>query len=249
MKRWKAIALTDVLTVERLSKEFPSEFVLGPLSFEVKPGETIAILGKNGAGKTTLFQLVTGNMDPTAGSIKVLGKKLTPDSYQLKRKVGYLPQKFPFAPWVSPYEVLRYGEALLGLGMSRNEMENQLLYWDCTDFASRPFSLCSHGMKKRVGLALATIHSPELLVLDEPFSGLDLYHIKALERLITQRKGEGKTTILSTHIAQYVAMLCERVLVLDNGQIETLTPWIDLSLVDRIQKIEEYFFGKENQKA
>ena len=105
---------------------------------------------------------------------------------------------------------------------------------------------CSHGMQKRIGLGLATIHEPKVLILDEPFSGLDLFHIKALNDTIASRAAAGLITILSTHIAPYTAALCQEVYVVDRGTVAPLIPWSDAAPPARVEIIERSFFGSES---
>ena len=232
-----------VLEVNNLKKTYGGPFSLGPIEFRLDGGETIALLGKNGAGKSTFFQIITGSMDATDGEVKFLGSKLVPDSFQLKRKMGYLPQNLNLPRWVSGQEILRYGASLFELENRESKVEGALKYWDCDWFANRPLAACSHGMQKRVALALATIHNPELLILDEPFSGLDIYHIRALERVIEVRNAHKKATILCTHIGPYAAKLCQRALLFDDGQMAWLDEWQNADQAKRIDQIERHFFS------
>ncbi len=117
-------------------------------------------------------------------------------------------------------------------------------YWDCDYYASKPIATLSHGMQKRIGLAIASLHDPELLILDEPFSGLDLFHIKALEDEVKNRKKRNLTTIVSTHIAPYVARLCDDVFIVDSGQVSTLSGWQEADHLTRVDLIEAKFFAE-----
>jgi ABC-2 type transport system ATP-binding protein len=218
------------------------DFTLGPISLAVGKGEVVAFVGKNGSGKSTLFQLLTGNADLSGGKIAVMGQNMTPDRYLLKRKIGYLPQHPVLPKWVTGAEVLSYASLLHRLPEPEVKIEESLKFWDCADYKQRPLGACSHGMQKRVCLALATIHAPPLLILDEPFSGLDVFHSKALEETIAKRRASDQITLLSTHIAPYTAKMCDRAFVLDNGRLEEFSGFADLDFVGRIGKIESHFF-------
>ncbi len=219
-------------------------FQLGALSFQVDAGETIALLGKNGAGKTTLFQILTGNLDASDGEVRIANDKLTPDRPDVKRRLGYLPQNPVLPRWVTGRELLRYAAALYGLA-DKDRVETALRYWDADSYANKPIATLSYGMQKRLGLALACFHDPEVLILDEPFSGLDLYHIKALDDEILRRGKDKRATVVSTHVASFAARLCSRALILDAGKMNELDGYVAAPLLGRIESIEAAFFGKE----
>jgi heme exporter protein A len=231
-----------LLEIKNLTKSFGDVWKLGPVNLTLDSGETCALLGKNGAGKTTMFQILTGNMDAGGGEIRLQGEKLTPDVFQLKRKIGYLPQNPVLPRWASGEEILLYAAGLYEI-KDRQHFVNKLMdYWDCAYYRKKPLAALSHGMQKRVGLALASMHDPDLLILDEPHSGLDLFHIRALDDLIGTRHKNHKTTIMSTHIAPYTAKLCDRVLIIESGVVSQLEGWTDQSFVERISAIEARFF-------
>lgn len=217
-------------------------FKLGPLDLYISTGQCVGIMGQNGAGKSTLFQIITGNLKPQKGEVRILNQVMTLDNFLLKRQVGYLPQNLELPKWVCANELLSYACSLYQLPNQENLVRRTLEYWDCLYFEKKPIASCSHGMKKRVALGLATIHAPELLILDEPFSGLDLYHIKALKDLITQRKQEGKPTILCTHIAPYIANLSDSVFTLISGELTELEQWSNQNFMQRIEIIENIFY-------
>lgn len=117
-------------------------------------------------------------------------------------------------------------------------------FWDCASYRSKTLASCSFGMQKRVGLALATLHDPPCLILDEPFSGLDIFHIHALEEALGKRKDEGKTTVLSTHILPYVVRSCARVFILDEGNVKEFNSWAQKSTDEKTASIEQHFFQR-----
>lgn len=231
-----------LLEIKNLTKSFGESWKLGPVNIEVPGGEIFALLGKNGAGKSTLFQITTGNMDADAGEIRLGGERLTPDSFKLKQKIGYLPQNPVLPRWASGEEILLYAAGLYEIS-DRGTFINSLMdYWDCSYYRKKPLAALSHGMQKRVGLALSSMHEPDLLILDEPYSGLDLFHIRALDELILKRKKAGKTTVMSTHIAPYTAKLCDQVYIIESGKVSQLDQWQEQSFIERINAIESRFF-------
>jgi len=232
-----------LLEVKNLTKSFNEAWRLGPVDLNLAAGEVCALLGKNGAGKTTMFQILTGNMDAEKGEIRLQGERLTPDVFQLKQKIGYLPQNPVLPRWASGEEILLYAAGLYEISERQTFVAKLMEYWDCAYYRKKPLAALSHGMQKRVGLALASMHDPDLLVLDEPHSGLDLFHIRALDDLIKTRQKNQKTTIMSTHIAPYTAKLCSRVLIIESGVVSQLDGWSDQSFVERISAIESRFFS------
>lgn len=234
--------LEALIDVQGIQKTYKSGFELKPCDLKLFPGDTIAFLGKNGAGKSTFFQIITGNCDATKGKVYLGGERLTPDNYQMKKLIGYLPQNLQLPKWVSCLDILRYGANLYELEHASEKIKQTIAYWDCEFYQNKPLASCSHGMQKRVGLAIATIHNPKCLVLDEPFSGLDIYHTRALEKEIQRRQSEGLTTLLSTHVTPYVAKLCQKVFFIDEGQIKEVDGWNQHSSEQKINIIEQHFF-------
>lgn len=230
-----------ILYVQGLTKSWHSGFVSGPSDFSVEGGDVLGILGANGAGKSTLFQMISGNLDKDSGELLLLGKKLHPQSSELKRKIGYLPQNMQLPKWVTGREILEYAASLYGLSDRSSLLSELMETWDCAAYQDVPLAACSHGMQKRIGLALSCIHNPELLILDEPFSGLDLYHIKALTHAVRERKQKGLATILSTHIAPYVASLCTDIRLIQKGKMTGLANWQTQDEASRVTSITAFF--------
>ncbi len=224
------------LKISDLTKERSPQFTLGPLSLEIQGGETVALLGHNGAGKSTFFQLITGSAYPTTGSLVWDHQKIHPENPGSKKALGYLPQELVFPPWASARDLLGYNAALRGL--PKDLVEEHLGIWGCEDFANKPLGQLSYGMEKRVGLIFALIHNPGLLILDEPFSGLDLIHTETLFDVLASRKTSGQTTILSTHVLPYGAQLGDRCLILKKGRMGSVDCWDGKGMEERIQAIK-----------
>lgn len=235
---------TAVVTCTNLQKHF-KDFKLGPINLQLNAGETVGLMGKNGAGKTTFYQLLSGNLDASEGDIYISDKRMLPEQYTLKRQIGYLPQHMQLPQWATAHELLTYTAQLHELANPDTRVQELSRWFDCDSFLHVPVAKCSHGMQKRIGLAIANIHTPSFLILDEPFSGLDLYHIHALQQTIQDRQSQGLTTLICTHIAPYAAKLCQRILLLDNGELSICNPWPDLNQLERIDWIDRFFFPEE----
>lgn len=232
------------LRLEDLNKEFPqSGFRLGPLNLELSKGARIALFGKNGAGKTTLFQLLTGHMAADSGVIELFGQRMNVSSFELKKRIGYLPQHLELPRWVSAHDLITYALKLYEFDRLEERRSEILARWDAAYYANKPLGACSYGMQKRVGLALATVHNPELLILDEPFSGLDLFHIRTLEELLAERSSD-QVTIVSTHVASHVAKLCDRGIVVRDGKLQEIEAWSKASFMERLDLMEDQFFPR-----
>ena len=229
-----------MMTLRAISKKFSAGFQLGPCDLQVNRAETLAVLGKNGAGKSTLFNLMTANLDPSAGEVTFRGQRFIPEAFALKRELGFLPQNPVFPPWVNGAELLHYAVRLYGLDIAA--VARALQRWDGEHYQHLPLTLCSHGMQKRIGLAVATIHQPPLLLLDEPFSGLDVFHLKTLQELLATRKQQQLSNVLSTHILPLAAQLCDRAVVLKHGQLHTLPDWQQQDSGQRIAAVEKLLF-------
>ena len=230
-----------IVTCTDLQKDF-GDFALGPISIELFEGETVGLMGKNGAGKTTLFQLLTGNLDASSGEIHIDEVRMLPEQFLLKRRIGYLPQHMYLPPWATGYELLNYAAQLHEIQDPDKRLEQLTQQFDCKDFLHIPIAKCSHGMQKRIGLAIACMHKPDFLILDEPFSGLDIFHIQALKLEIQSRQDSGLSTLICTHIAPYAAKLCQRMLVMERGSLTTCDSWDSKNQIERIDWIENFFF-------
>ena len=234
---------TKLIEAIKLKRAWPTGFCLGPLDFVAGPGETIAVFGKNGAGKSTLFQLLTGSIDRSDGDLKIAGAKMSPDATSLRRKVGYLPQESTLPDWTTAEEILTYAAKLLQLPDPSAAVERELTRWDALNWRHRPICKTSHGMQRRVGLAVSLIHDPDVLILDEPFNALDIVNSRTLERTIKDRSIRGKTTLVSIHSPLLAAEICPRAVLIDQGAFEELSSWPEKSLTDRAALVERRFFG------
>jgi ABC-2 type transport system ATP-binding protein len=212
--------VSRVIEVEHLTKRYGEFTAVRDVSFDVKKGEILGFLGPNGAGKTTTLRILTCFMAPTEGRASVAGHDVVEDSLAVRREVGYLPESVPLYTEMTPRGYLHYCGALRG--MTKAERLNRVVEVadSCriADVLDKSIGKLSKGYRQRVGLAQALLHSPQVLILDEPTVGLDPKQIAETRKVIRSLAGE-HTVILSTHILPEVAMTCDRVAIINQGRI------------------------------
>ncbi|MBN2341046.1 MAG: ABC transporter ATP-binding protein [Deltaproteobacteria bacterium] len=188
------------------------------VSFSVEKGEIYGLLGPNGAGKTTTLKTMMGLISADGGSIQLLGKDAS--SHRSRENIGYLPEHAYFHEYLTPVELLDFYGKLYGMSQKsiRDKQSALLEKVGLTDAAKRPLKKFSKGMLQRVGLAQALLADPELLILDEPMSGLDPIGRKFVADLIVELNRSGKTILFSSHILSDVERLCSRVAILRKGE-------------------------------
>ncbi|MCF6210288.1 MAG: ABC transporter ATP-binding protein [Gammaproteobacteria bacterium] len=209
-----------MINVENLTKDYGGYRALDDISFSVEKGEILGFLGPNGAGKTTTMRILTCYSPPTKGKVMVAGYDCFEDSLNVRRKIGYLPERVPL------YEDMRVDEYLIFVakikGMSSRDTKHKVsqIMGDCGlgDVSKKMISSISRGYRQRVGIAQALVNDPEVLVLDEPTVGLDPKQIKEIRNLIKELAGK-HTVILSTHILPEVSLLCSRVIIINEGKL------------------------------
>jgi len=209
-----------MIRVEAISKRFVGVQALHQVSFEVGTNEVVGFLGPNGAGKTTLMRMLSGFLTPDEGTIELLGFNAITDSQEVKRRIGYLPEHCPLYPEMRVDEFLKYRAIIKGVLGRRIKDRLQTVKMQCglEQVGHRIIGQLSKGYRQRIGLADALIHEPELLILDEPTVGLDPYQIRQVRSLIREVAKE-HTVLVSTHIMQEVEAVCERVLVINSGEV------------------------------
>ncbi|MEI7481875.1 MAG: ABC transporter ATP-binding protein [Elusimicrobiota bacterium] len=192
---------------------------LDGLNLELKRGEIAGLLGLNGAGKTTIMKLMTGLLFPDAGNVSVFG--LPPSDVESKKRIGFLPELPYFYPYSTAAEALMYYAGLSGLKgpAARARVEAVIEKVGLKPHASKKAAEFSKGMMQRLGVAQAIVHDPELLILDEPVSGLDPLAIHEIRDLISQLNGEGKTVFLSSHSISELEKITDRVFILVRGRL------------------------------
>ncbi len=230
------------IVVENLSKRYGMQKAVNDISFQVNTGEILGFLGPNGAGKTTTMKIITCFMAPSAGDIKIDGNSIHSNQEKIKKNIGYLPENNPLYLDMPVLEYLEFVARLQGVPKDKIEKRILEMVVVCGLNAEKHKKIgeLSKGFRQRVGLAQAMIHNPEILILDEPTTGLDPNQIIEIRKLIRQI-GKEKTVILSTHILPEVEATCDRILIINNGKIvadgtsDTLRKQAQGSEVIRIQ--------------
>jgi len=210
------------IAVHQLSKSYGRIAALSNVSFDVQPGEVVGLLGPNGAGKTTLMKILTGYLEPDAGSVKIHGIDMLRDPEAAQRHIGYLPENAPLYGEMLVQEYLEMMAAMRGVPAEtrRDRVIDAVRATGLVDRVVQPIRTLSKGYKQRVGIAQAIIHQPQILILDEPTNGLDPAQIVEIRELI-RRLAEKTTVMLSTHILSEVEATCERIVVIMGGELRT----------------------------
>lgn len=208
------------IAVRNLTKSYGHEKAVDDISFDVKTGEILGFLGPNGAGKTTTMKIVTCYLPPNAGTVEVEGFSIADHSFEVRSKIGYLPELNPLYLDMNVLEYLEYSAQLFGIKnpLLRDRMREMVEVCGLGNVRHKDIGELSKGYRQRVGLAQAMIHDPQVLILDEPTSGLDPNQIVEIRNLI-KKLGRAKTVILSTHILSEVQATCDRVIIINKGHI------------------------------
>jgi ABC-2 type transport system ATP-binding protein len=208
------------IVVNNLTKKFGSQRAVDNISFEVKTGEILGFLGPNGAGKTTTMKILTCYMAPSDGDAKVNDLSILEYQDEIKKKIGYLPENNPLYYDMPVLEYLKFVADLQGVQKDKiqNKIAEMVYVCGLNVEKHKKIGELSKGFRQRVGLAQAMIHDPEILILDEPTTGLDPNQIVEIRKLIKEI-GKQKTVILSTHILPEVEATCDRILIINKGKI------------------------------
>ncbi|MBN1492550.1 MAG: ATP-binding cassette domain-containing protein [Candidatus Omnitrophica bacterium] len=209
-----------MIQVNNVLKRYKHVEALKGISFEVKKGEILGFLGPNGAGKTTLMRILTGFFPPTSGEVLINGKDIEKETLAIQRSIGYLPENVPLYYEMRVQHFLQYVAAIKGVSRKDRPKEIERVVRECGlfDVERRQIKTLSKGYKQRVGLAQALIGNPDVIILDEPTTGLDPKQIIEIRSLIKNMAGN-KTVILSTHILPEVSVICDRVIIINEGNI------------------------------
>ena len=209
-----------LMNIEHLSRHYGSLAAVNGLNFDLKRGEVLGFLGPNGAGKSTTMQMITGNLAPTEGKITINGIDLLDNPKLAKAEIGYLPEQPPLYLELTVAEYLRFSAKINGIQRQRqnNAVNYAINRCGLGDVKGRLIANLSKGFQQRVGIAQAIIHTPSIVILDEPTVGLDPIQIREIRQLIRDI-GKEHSVILSTHILPEVQMTCDRVQIIHKGQL------------------------------
>jgi ABC-2 type transport system ATP-binding protein len=217
------------IRIDKLSKRYGNIQALAAVSAEIAPGEVIGLLGPNGAGKTTLMKILTGYLEPDDGDAFIHGIDVVADPLTAQRRIGYLPESAPLYGEMVVQEYLDMMAAMRGVAPSdrRKRVIEAIRATGLDERVLQPIGTLSKGFRQRVGIAQAIVHRPDILILDEPTTGLDPTQIVEIRDLI-KRLAEKTTVLLSTHILAEVEATCERVLVIMRGELRADAKLADL---------------------
>ena len=213
-----------MIETEGLSKRFGDTQAVSELSLRISAGEVMGFLGPNGSGKTTTIRLLMGLLRPSAGRASILGRDCHADAVALKRDVGYLPDEPFLYPYLSGVEILELVAGLHGFARAEGRRRATAIAEDLgLGEGARAYTVTySLGMKKRLALALALIHDPQVLIMDEPTYGLDPAGAKQMRETITNLAARGRTIFLSTHLLDAAERLCHRVAIIQRGKLQAV---------------------------
>ncbi|BCY28199.1 gliding motility-associated ABC transporter ATP-binding subunit GldA [Flavobacterium okayamense] len=204
------------IVVENISKFYGEQKALNSVSFSVKKGEIVGFLGPNGAGKSTLMKILTTYLTPDEGKAEVNGFDVLTQSKDVQKSVGYLPEHNPLYLDLYIREYLAFNADVYKVSSSR--IDEVIALTGLTPESHKKISQLSKGYRQRVGLACALLHDPEVLILDEPTTGLDPNQLVEIRELI-KNVGKNKTVFLSTHIMQEVEAICDRIIIINKGEL------------------------------
>ncbi|MCP4406337.1 MAG: ABC transporter ATP-binding protein [Gammaproteobacteria bacterium] len=208
-----------MIRVEDLTRTYGDLIAVDQVSFEIGQGEIVGLLGHNGAGKTTILKILTGYLEPTSGSVEIDGLDINAEREAVQRCIGYLPENDPLYPEMTVIDYLDYAASLHGIPDADRiaRIREAIDKTELSTKASDIIGTLSRGYRQRVGVAQAILHSPRLLVLDEPTNGLDPTQVRHMRDLIRSLAAQA-TIIISTHILQEVQLICDRVMIIRDGQ-------------------------------
>ncbi len=205
------------IEVKNIIKAYGNRAAVNNVSFDVNQGEIFGLIGPNGAGKTTTISMLMDIIKPDSGEIKVMGEKLNDGS---KNKIGYLPEERGLYKKMSVMDTIIYFASLKGVDkvLARKRGEEMLKRADLLPHQNKRIEELSRGMGQIIQVIITTIHEPDLIILDEPFSGLDPVNTQLLKDIIRELKNRGKTIIMSTHLMNDIEELCDRLLMINKGR-------------------------------
>jgi len=207
-----------MIEVEGLTKYYGRHLAIQDITFNARRGEILGFLGPNAAGKTTTMRILTGYMPPTEGTARIAGYDVVDQSLDVRRRIGYLPETVPLYPEMSVRDYLQFMGSLRRVPMLEDRIDEIVEEVHLEDRYESFIGNLSKGLKQRVGLAQALLHKPEVLILDEPTIGLDPAQIIEVRHLI-QSLGKDRTILLSTHILSEAQQVCDRVIIINHGQL------------------------------
>jgi ABC-2 type transport system ATP-binding protein len=235
----------NAIIIENLTKKFEDKTAVDDLTLQVSKGELFGLLGPNGAGKTTVINILCGLVKPTSGTAKIYDYDIQKDTQKVKELIGVCIQETAIYPYLNAKENLELFGGLYGMNKKAIKERSAMLLakMGLTEDAKRITAKYSGGMKRRLSLALALIHDPQIAFLDEPTVAMDPQSRHAVWDFIKEQKTKGKTIILTTHAMEEAEELCDRVGIIDHGKLIALGTPKELIAKNNVKNLEEVFIG------
>jgi ABC-2 type transport system ATP-binding protein len=206
-----------MITIEKVSKKFKDKKILQEVSLYIETGKIIGLIGNNGVGKSTLIKIVAGLVRPDTGFVSINGEKVSPFSYKYRKLVGYMFDKPLYSEKLKGGEFLQLVANLYELENSENIIENLMIFFDLVNDKNTLIENYSKGMQQKISLCAALIHSPQYLILDEPFNGLDNDTLNKLIFYLKEKAQNGSTILVTSHQIDILSELCSSIALLENG--------------------------------
>lgn len=223
-----AIEIRDLVKHYAAQGDAPPKVALKGVSFDVPEGGIFGLLGPNGAGKSTLINILAGLVNKTSGTVKIWGHDIDRDHRNAKLSIGIVPQEIVFDPFFTPFEVLENQSGMYGVAKALRRSEELLRAVHLADKRDAYSRSLSGGMKRRLLIAKAMVHSPPVLVLDEPTAGVDVELRRQLWELVSELNAEGVTVVLTTHYLEEAEQLCDRIAIINHGELIANKPTREL---------------------
>lgn len=230
----------DAVCAENLTKQYRNNRGLINASFHIEPGEVFGLLGPNGSGKTTIMKLMTGLVFPDRGTIRIFGNDPFEDRVKALEPVGCMLEQIGFYPYLTAAQNLQIVRRIYP-ECSEARVEHLLIELGLYQYKEEKVKYFSLGMRKRLGIAMAFLSDPQLLVLDEPFNALDIEGMMQLKEVIRRQQKKGKTIMLSSHLVAEVEQLCSRVAVIDRGEVLNIANVLEA--IDHYGNLETYYLS------
>lgn len=240
----------NAISIKGLTKIYKgknfSKLALEKLDLDIKRGEFFALLGPNGAGKSTIINILAGLVVPSAGTAEICGYDILKESKQAKHSIGIVPQELVMDPFFTVYKMLELYAGYYGIPKSKRKTDEILHALGLSDKANVTPRGLSGGMRRRLLIAKALVHSPPVLILDEPTAGVDIELRTQLWEYVTQLHKQGTTIILTTHYLEEAELLCNRIAIMNQGKLVTMAPKNEL-LQQYAKKIVKFYL--EDRKS
>lgn len=246
--------MEPVISIQDLFKSYGSKPVLKDINFDVYPGQVIGYIGPNGAGKSTTVKILCGLLTEFEGVVKVKGFDLKEQTLEVKKRIGYVPEMAELYDVLTPAEFLSFMGALYGLDESvcHNRIQRMMQAFGLTENIDQRMDSFSKGMRQKVLIASGLLHNPDVIILDEPLSGLDANSVIVIKELISRLASEGKTIFYCSHMMDIVEKVSDRIVLIDDGRIVANGTIEELKQQQGNQSLEQIFSfltGKNSNSA